>query len=115
MAAREEQFQLLLESEALSSWVVPLLAELTAGRSQADIARCVRIARREAILTVAPLEFTLVTAAATKSLRSTTRNEAMAHLKSGWNLSNRQIARIFGVSHPTVAAAIRQTGEEVQR
>ena len=113
--ARARQFRLLLAGEHLSGWVEPLLAELTAGRSQADIARCVRVARRESLMDEVPLERTMVASAASGSLPSAVRDEAMARLKTDWRLSNREIARIFGVSHPTVANALRRANGKAER
>ena len=100
--------RMLLKDTRSPEWVATLVAEATAEVSPAEIERLIRSARRESLTDDIPLERALVGRAMRLRGEAFDRDLAINELSVRWNMSNRGIARIFGVSHPTVGAAIRR-------
>ena len=98
----------LLEDTSSPDWVTTLVSEATAEVSPAEIELLVRSARRESLTDDVPLERALVARAMRLRGEDFDRDLAIYELSVRWNISNRGIAKIFGVSHPTVGAAIRR-------
>ncbi|WP_419924585.1 AAA family ATPase [Candidatus Poriferisocius sp.] len=98
----------LLNDTGSPDWVTTLVAEATAEVSPAEIERLIRSARRESLTDDVPLERALVVRAMRLRGEAFDRDLAINELSVRWNMSNRGIAKIFGVSHPTVGAAIRR-------
>lgn len=100
--------KLLLKDTSSPDWVTTLVSEATAEVSPAEIERLIRSARRESLIEEVPLERALVARAMQLRGKAFDRDLAINELSVRWNMSNREIAKIFGVSHPTVGAAIRR-------
>jgi MoxR-like ATPase len=96
------------EGRSVPNDVIDLIADLTDGSSGSDIERMVTAASRKAVLQDLPLaESLLAQAAALTGKASRQDRDRLCRLVSerlGW--SNRRIAALLGVSHPTVAAAV---------
>jgi SpoVK/Ycf46/Vps4 family AAA+-type ATPase len=89
--------------------VVDLVAELTEGTSGSDLTRLWELCRRRAILRAASTTDMLIEELARRTGDSGPgRDTLFAALSTRLNLSNRQIAAVAGVSHPTVATAIKR-------
>ena len=101
----------LLAGHDCERWALELVAEATAEMSPAEIEGLIRSARRESLTSDVPLERALVSRSMRRPGRNFDRDLAMSELSIRWNLSNRQIGRIFGVSHPTVGTAIKRVEE----
>ena len=65
----------------------------------------------EALTDDIPLERSLVSRAMRRPGRDFDRDLAISEMSVRWNISNREIGRIFGVSHPTVGAALKRFDE----
>jgi hypothetical protein len=90
--------------------VVDLVAELTEGINGSDLTRLWELCRRRAILRAVPTTDMLIEELARRTGDSGPgRDSLFAALRTRLNLSNRQIAALAGVSHPTVAAAIKRS------
>ena len=98
----------LLCSVPCEVWALELVAEASTGLSPSEIERLVRTARREALFDGIPLERALIAHATASPLGEFDRDIAISELSKRWRMSNRAIARLFGVTHPTVAAAVRR-------
>lgn len=90
----------------------PLLdvaASVTAGQSGSDLARLWQRARRRAVLDERPIAEVLASELSTIApSASEARDGLWLAMANQLHLSNRQIAAQAGVSHPTVAAALRR-------
>ena len=109
----EDERRILLKQHLgeaeLSDWVFELVLEARAGLSPAGMEREVRAARRDAFANEKPLDESLVARVSRRLGERTVRNSMMRSIKHNWKVSNREIARLFGVSHPTVAKALTDT------
>ena len=103
--------QRLLAGTDCALWARALVADATSGRSPSEIELLVRTARREALTEGLSLDRALVTRAMQIRSGGFDRDLAINELSTRWNISNREIAKIFGVTHPTVATAIRRFTE----
>lgn len=92
----------------VSAEVIDLAAATWAGHSHAVIMRFWDLCRRKAILDDRAMEDVVVSELVLQFPASESRNQLwrVAHERLG--MSNRKIATLAGVSHPTVATAIRQ-------
>jgi len=108
---RFEFIEDLLGGHDCERWALELVSEATAEMSPAEIEGLIRSARRESLTSDLPLERALVSRSMRRPGSNFDRDLAMSELSSRWNLSNRQIGRIFGVSHPTVGTAIKRVEE----
>lgn len=114
-SSRLALLQHLLEGTDCTSWVRMLVADATAERSPSEIELLVRTARRDALTVGLSLDRALVTRAMQARSTSFDRDLAINELSTRWNISNREIARVFGITHPTVATAIRRIKERSSR
>jgi len=108
---RADLVEELLGGQGCDEWALMLVAEATAEMSPAEIERLIRSARREALTDDIPLERSLVSRAMRRPGRDFDRDLAISEMSVRWNISNREIGRIFGVSHPTVGAALKRFDE----
>ena len=108
---RSDFVEELLAGQDCERWALELVAEATAEMSPAEIEGLTRSARRESLTSDIPLDRALVSRAMRRPGGDFDRDLAINELSIRWNLSNREIGRIFGVSHPTVAAAIKRVKE----
>ncbi len=110
-SVRRRFLESLLEGSGVPEWVATMMSDATARLSPADIGRVFRSARREALTSDVPFDRSLLERVLESASHDFDRDLAMSELSSRWNLSNREIARVFGVSHPTVGSAIRRVSE----
>lgn len=100
-------------SGEISESVRDLAAELTEGYSSSDVVRMWSLVLRRAVLRNAPVETVLleeITRIGSATTRGRDKVIAALHLRLG--LSNRQIAEMVGVTHPTVATALKRVAEQ---
>ena len=114
-ALRTDLVKELLGERGCEEWALMLVADATAEMSPAEIERMTRSARREALTDDVPLERAVISRAMRSPGRDFDRDLAISELSVRWNFSNREIGRIVGVSHPTVAAALRRFDERGAR
>ena len=96
----------------VSDSIRDLAAELTEGYSSSDVVRMWSLVLRRAVLRDAPVETVLLEEIARIGTSSTQmRDKVIAALHLRLGLSNRQIAELVGISHPTVATALKRTVE----
>lgn len=114
-SSRLALLQHLLDGRGCTSWASVLVADATAERSPAEIERLVRAARRDALTEGLSLDRALITRAMQIRPEGFDQDLAINELSTRWKLSNRQIAKIFGITHPTVATAIRRFNERSSR
>ncbi|WP_167666211.1 AAA family ATPase [Mycolicibacter icosiumassiliensis] len=89
--------------------VLDVVADLTDGLSGSDLTRLWELCRRRAILRAATTTDTVVEELARRAGDAGPgRDTLFAALHTRLHMSNRQIAALAGVSHPTVAAAIKR-------
>lgn len=88
--------------------VVDLTGAIWEGRSHSVIMRFWELCRRKAILHDLALEQVVVTELIEQFPTSDLRNRIWLHAHEQLGMSNRKIATLAGVSHPTVATSIRQ-------
>lgn len=95
----------------LSSLVRDLAAELTEGYSSSDVVRMWSLVMRRAVLRNTQVESVLLEEIARiGSTNTQARDKLIGALHVRLGLSNRQIAEVVGISHPTVAAALKRAG-----
>jgi len=87
--------------------VIELTAAAWAGRSHSVIMRFWELCRRKAILHDLALEFVVVSELIEQFPTMELRNSVWQHAHEELAMSNRKIATLAGVSHPTVATGIR--------
>ncbi len=112
---REQRLKLLKHlasgPAAVDNGVLNLLADSTEGMSGSDLTRMWALALRRSVLQEASASDVLIYELARLSGDSTAaRDRLFQRLHDTMRLSNRQIATLTGVSHPTVAAGIRRAG-----
>lgn len=91
--------------------VLELAAELTSGISSSDLTRLWSLTHRRSILTGLTVTDVLIDELARHVGDSGTgRDRLFVALQATLGMSNRQIASLTGVTHPTVAAGIRRAG-----
>jgi hypothetical protein len=91
--------------------VLELAAELTSGISGSDLTRLWSLTHRRSILNGLPLTDVLIEELARHVGDSGAgRDRLFVALQATLGMSNRQIAALTGVTHPTVAAGIRRAG-----
>lgn len=105
---RRNFVEALLQGTDSSGWVAMMMSDATSELSPAEIERVFRSARREALTSDIPLDRALLERVLVSASAAFDRDQAMSDLSTRWKLSNREIAKIFGVSHPTVGSAIRR-------
>jgi SpoVK/Ycf46/Vps4 family AAA+-type ATPase len=89
--------------------LVDLVATITTGQSGSDLARLSDQVRRRAVLGNRPISETLTEALwAMAPVSGPARDQLWLVMADQLHLSNRQIAAQAGVSHPTVAAALKR-------
>lgn len=88
--------------------VIELAAAAWEGRSHSVIMRFWELCRRKAILHDLALEFVVVSELIEQFPTNELRNSVWRHAHDELAMSNRKIATLAGVSHPTVATGIRQ-------
>lgn len=89
--------------------ILASVVELTEGTTSSDLTRLWLMARRRAILTDAPVADVLLSELACRvSYTGPRRDMLFLTLRNTLQLSNRQIASMTGVSHPTVSAGIKR-------
>ena len=95
----------------IDSSVLDLVTDFTEGMSGSDLTRLWALALRRAVLQDAPPSDVLVYELARLAGDSTpARDKLFQRLHDTMKLSNRQIAALTGVSHPTVAAGLERAG-----
>lgn len=93
----------------VSSAVRDLAAELTEGYSSSDLVRMWSLVSRRAVLRSTNIEGVLLEEIARIGATNTpARDNLIGTLHARLGLSNRQIADVVGVSHPTVAAVLKR-------
>ena len=105
---RRRFVEALLKDTGCADWVATMMSDATSQQSPAEIERLVRSARRESLTSDVPFDRALLERVLSAPSQDFNRDLAMSQLSARWDLSNREIARIFSVSHPTVASAIRR-------
>ncbi|TDT31041.1 ATPase family protein associated with various cellular activities (AAA) [Naumannella halotolerans] len=86
-----------------------LAVELTEGFSSSDLTRVWSLARRRSVLNASPVEDELVKELAQRAPAPGARRDSLfLAMRDTLGMSNRQIAALVGVSHPTVAAGIKR-------
>lgn len=109
---RQQALVTLLQSTTSDEDLLRFAVTATSGLSVADLERLARSAIRRVALDVTPIELALVSEIAQDHYeRGIERDELLRSASELAGLSNRQLGRLFGVSHPTVAAAIRRAKE----
>ncbi|WP_211210825.1 AAA family ATPase [Sporichthya polymorpha] len=97
-------------SVELDPGTIELVADLTEHMSSSQLTRLWALCRRRSILQSVPVGTVLVEEIARQcTLTGAARDKLIAALRARLGLSNRQIADLVGVSHPTVAAALKRT------
>lgn len=97
----------------VSASVRDLAAELTEGYSSSDMVRMWSLVMRRAVLRDTEVEAVLLEEIARIGPATTrVRDKMIAALHFRLGLSNRQIAEMVGVTHPTVAAALKRKAEQ---
>jgi SpoVK/Ycf46/Vps4 family AAA+-type ATPase len=92
--------------------VIELVADLTEGVSSSDLTRLWALCRRRAILQAVPVGDSLVREVARLTASNgAPRDRLILALHRRLGVSNRQVAELVGVSHPTVAAALKRMEE----
>jgi hypothetical protein len=91
--------------------VIDLAAAMWEGRSHSVIMRFWELCRRKSVLHDAGLEHVVVSELIEQFPTSELRNSVWRHAHDRLGMSNRRIAALAGVSHPTVATGIRQAKE----
>lgn len=97
-----------LECDDVSAEVVELAAATWEGSSHAVILRFWDLCRRRAIVNDRTMEDVLVSELVAQFPASDVRNRVWRAAHDRLGMSNRSIAALAGVSHPTVASGIRQ-------
>lgn len=105
---REKLLRHLLSGTNCPDWAIEIASQSTSLVSPAEIELLVRSARRDSITDDISLEQALVARALKYRGANFDRDKAMNELRMRFDISNREIAKLFGVSHPTVSAAIRR-------
>jgi MoxR-like ATPase len=106
---RKEILSILAEGTGLDGSVLETIAALTDGSSGSDLARFWRNARRRAVLRGSLVTDELLDDVAwRRSDSGPDRDILWRMLADSLNMSNRQIAQRFGVSHPTVSSGIKR-------
>lgn len=95
--------------EQIDKSVLDLVAELTTDMTSADLTSLWSLAHKRAILNTSALTDELVREVARRA-RDTgdLRDKLFLALRNHLGMSNRQIAALVGVTHPTVAAGLRR-------
>jgi MoxR-like ATPase len=89
--------------------ILDLVAELTAGITSSDLTRLWSLSHRRSILNGSTVTDELISALARHSEGSAlARDRLFLTMHDRLGMSNRQIASLTGVSHPTVAAGIKR-------
>lgn len=89
--------------------VLELVADLTDGTTNSDLTRLWELSRRRAILTGTTVTDVLLGELASRTVESgASRDRLFLAMRDKLRLSNRQIASLVHVSHPTVAAGIKR-------
>ncbi|MDQ1294865.1 MAG: hypothetical protein QG608_2750 [Actinomycetota bacterium] len=97
--------------DGVDTQVLDLVAELSSGMSSSDLTRLWSLARRRSILKRVAVTDVLVSELARHVEDSGSgRDRLFLTLHSALGMSNRQIASLTGVSHPTVATGIKRAG-----
>lgn len=99
-------------SGAVGRSTIELVADLTEQVSGSELARLWSLCRRRSILQDEWMADALVYEIARTTVSTgKARDQLIAALHQRLELSNRRIAELIGVSHPTVAAALKRTKE----
>lgn len=93
--------------------VIDLTADMWEGKSHSVIMRFWELCRRKAILHDLTLEHVVVSELIEQFPMSKLRNPVWRYAHEQLGMSNRKIAMLAGVSHPTVATGIRQAEDIV--
>lgn len=109
----DERFQILLNLAesvgGLDADVIGLVAAMTSGKSGSDLSRQWLTAARRAVMCDGNIADVLIDEAARHCEESgPARDRLFMSLHDRLKMSNRQIAALTGVSHPTVAAGIKR-------
>lgn len=98
-----------------SSSIRALVADFTEGYSSSDIVRMWSLVIRRAVLRDTDVDDVLLEEIArTGAANSQARDKVIAALHTRLGLSNREIAARVGISHPTVAAALKRADGELR-
>jgi hypothetical protein len=97
----------------VSIQVIELAAAMWEGRSHSLIMRFWELRRRKAILHNLALEYVVVSELIEQFPSHESRNSVWRPAHEHLDMSNRKIAMLAGVSHPTVATGIRQAKDAV--
>lgn len=93
--------------------VLPLAAELAAGMTSSDLTRLWSLAHRRSILNATSVTDELIGELARRARGAgVLRDRLFLALRDHLGMSNRQIAALAGVTHPTVAAGLRRAEGE---
>lgn len=88
--------------------VIDLAAEVTVGWTPSDLTRLWELCRRRAILGSLSTDDVLLAALAHDTHDTTVNDHFLLALKDRLKYSNRRIATLVGMSHPTVATALKR-------
>ncbi len=101
--------------EGVDTDALILATQLTSGTTSSDLTRCWSLAHRRSILNGSTVTDELLSQLARHVSRAGPhRDKLFLTMRDTLRMSNRQIAALVGVSHPTVAAGIKRA-EGVQR
>jgi MoxR-like ATPase len=110
---RRRALAAFLGSAAESQDLIDFATTATSGFSVADVERMARSATRRVALGASTIEVAVVSEIADHHRdRGVTRDQLLLSASQLAGLSNRQLGRLFGLSHPAVAAAIRRAKEQ---
>lgn len=100
-----------VNDDSVAAEAINLAAELWDGESSSSIVRFWEICRRKSVLRHTPLEEVLVEELVAHFPASTYRDMLWRYAHEAVGISNRRIATLAGVSHPTVATGIKRAKE----
>ena len=100
--------QLLADAESDVRAIRRLIADSTSGMSGSDLERLSNIAKRRSILNGSSVAEELLTSLLARSANAQERDQLWLAVSERLKMSNRKIAALAGVSHPTVAAALKR-------
>jgi SpoVK/Ycf46/Vps4 family AAA+-type ATPase len=109
LAERRSIFEYLSKTDLADDPILDVAAAVTKGLSGSDITRIWNSAQRRAVLDDRGIDETLLLNLVQTIASGPERDELWALLARRLKMSNRQIASLAGVSHPTVASALRRS------